>query len=72
MLDEDLLAELRGHPKRWARVKTFASKTSANGRALKIRKGDDPHLPPSEWEAVGRKVGTGSALYLRYVGEVSA
>lgn len=71
LVEDDVLAELRSHPKRWARVKSYASKSGASAVASKVRKGLVTELPATEWESTARVQGKGSALYLRYVGEAS-
>lgn len=63
------LEELRAHPKRWARVKEYPSSSGANTYAANVTKGKVRALPPDEWEAVARREGKGSILYLRFKGE---
>lgn len=67
-IGEAVLEQLRAHPGKWAKVRTWAVKSSASTAASRIRKGEAPGLPAVEWEAVGRSVPGGSALYLRYRG----
>lgn len=68
LIPDGVLAELRANPKRWAKAKVYRSKSGAWSASASIGKGKWPELPPAEWEAIGRVVGTGSVLYLRYMG----
>lgn len=64
-------AELRAHPGKWARVHDYTAKSSAFGRAKAIREGKGG-VEGSGWEAAARRSGTGSILYVRFVGRGGA
>ncbi len=65
LIAPELLDALRADPGRWARVKTYGTKTSAQTARAKIAKGA---LGPG-WEVVARQIPGGSALWLRWVGK---
>lgn len=65
----ELLAELEANPGRWARVDNLKAKSGASSRLGAFKKAKyDPVAPPL-WEAAARRTPTGSAFYLRFVGE---
>lgn len=71
VFSQEVEDELRKHPGKWARVKTFEKPSSATSAAARYRKGESPHLKKGDWELVARRVDGGSALWARYVGKAS-
>lgn len=66
-----LLAPLREHPGRWAKVKVGNDVVRAEGS--NIKRGAYAGIEAGEFEVTSRAVGDGRyALYARYVGEVEA
>ncbi len=64
-----VVAALKQHPKRWAKVKVYKSKTGANGLKNMIIKGKIPTLPDHHlFECTARSSGEGSVLYIRFLG----
>lgn len=67
-LTADQEAQLRAHPKRWARIRTYDKPATATALAYSVKKGKSA-LDPAEWEATSRRLPEGgSALWLRYLG----
>jgi hypothetical protein len=66
--DGGVLRELEANPGRWARVDNFKSKSGASSRLTAFRKGTYKPVAPPLWEAAARRVPTGWAFYLRFVG----
>jgi hypothetical protein len=64
-LDQAVTAALKDRSGQWARVSTFEGRTVGNSRAGKLRK--DPANAGFEFRA--GKVGDGSGLWARWVGE---
>lgn len=67
----DWLEELRPlteHPKRWARVATFKSSSTACTWAKRINNGEVV-LCVGGWEAAARRIGEEYGLWVRYLGE---
>jgi hypothetical protein len=63
------LRPLADHPKRWAKVHHFKSKSGASTIARKVNQGRYP-LVLGKWEATARPTEDGgSDLYVRYMGE---
>lgn len=67
LLSTEAKAELEANPGRWARIKTCDKPTSANSIQSRFNKGIYIPITKDQWEMVTRKVGTGSAVYLRFV-----
>lgn len=68
-LTPSVVAELEDNPDRWARVTTFDGKSSAVSAAKKLRTLGQPGIEKDKFEFLGRHHGTGSALYVRYIGK---
>lgn len=67
-IDADVLAALKANPGRWAKVRTWPTKSSAHSAATRITK-KKVHGPG--WECASRLLpaGAGSVLYMRWVGQ---
>lgn len=59
----ELLAELRKHPGRWARLDRASSSTASNFNSGKVA-----GIKPGEFEAVTRRVDGKVGIWVRYVG----
>jgi hypothetical protein len=67
-----IVAALRGHPRRWALVATYAGTQTAAAVAGDLRVGGIKAAGPAGCvEAVARTVDGQSRVYARYVGEVT-
>ena len=62
---DEIAAELRANPKRWALVKHYDKPSSAAGYGSHINGAGTAAFPAGEFEAVSR----GGDLYVRYTGE---
>ena len=62
---DEIAAELRTNPKRWALVRHYDNPDSAAGYASMINRAGTAAFPAGEFEAVSR----GGDLYVRYTGE---
>jgi hypothetical protein len=73
---QELLRPLTEHPKRWARVRHYDGKGSANQVACSLRKGKYP-LILGRWEFAAQLTDEedptkGSDLYVRFMGDGDA
>lgn len=64
-LTPEVEAALRANPGRWARIKDYPTKTSADSARKRVVAG----VYGPGWEAEQRRTPTGSILYMRYVGK---
>lgn len=68
-LPVEVLDALRQHPGRWAKVREYTKRDGAASAVTNIRSDCwNCCRPAADWEATSRRQGSGSALYLRYVG----